>query len=502
MLDIYSTSTVCRPEKPSECFTLDGDEEKNLNGLSQIMASSTDYEELKWAWEGFRDAVGVKNKPHYIRYVELANEIAEANGYPDMGAYWRANYETDDIIGDAYALYEEILPIYEQLHAYVRRRLKEHYGDEIYKRGSLPANVLGDMWGRFWGQIYDLVVPYPDKPNIDVTDEMVKQGYTAQRMFNMSDEFFSSCGLIPAPKEFWDHSMIVHPTDGRKVVCHPTAWDFSNRKDFRIKMCTEIHMDHLLTIHHEMGHIQYYLQYKDLPISFRGGANIAFHEAVGEVMTLSVGTPKHLYEIGLLDENLEDEETDINFLLKTSLDTIGTLPFSLALEQWRWDVFAGEVPQNEWMKRWWQLKEELVGVKPPVDRSEEDCDPAAMFHIVGAYSFLRYYIRTIIQFQFHKGMCDAAGHTGPLHRCDIYNSKEAGDKLAEMLQMGKSKPWPDAMEAITGQREMSAVAIKEYYAPLLEWLKKTNEENGEYIGWGRPFTRMKSAIEVLLDLLG
>ncbi|XP_072023599.1 angiotensin-converting enzyme-like [Amphiura filiformis] len=491
MSGIYSTRTVCKPDNATECYSYEG-------GLQETMAKSTDYEELKWAWVGFRDAVGRANKPHYIRYVELANEIAMANGHPDQGAYWRSYYEVEDLEGDAYKLYQRILPLYKQLHAYVRRKLAIYYGDEIDLKGRLPACVLGDMWGRRWGNIYRLVVPYPDTPNIDVTDEMVKQGYTPERMFNMTDEFFTSCGLIPAPQEFWDHSLIKKPTDGREVVCHPSAWDFLNAKDFRVLMCTEINMHYFLVIHHEVGHIQYTLQYKDLPLVFRGGANRGFHEAVGEVISLSVGTPKHLFEVGLLEENIEDEEIDINFLLKTALDTIGTLPFSLALEQWRYDVFAGKVDQDNWMKRWWELKETLVGVRPPVERSEEDFDPGAMFHITIDYSFLRYFLRTIIQFQFHKALCEAAGHTGPLHRCDIYRSKEAGNKLAQMLGMGKSKPWRDAMEAITGQREMSADAIMEYYAPLMEWLEKTNAENEEYIGWDGDSARPNSASAFLL----
>lgn len=476
MMSTYSTGEVCREEDPTKCYKLDP-------GLDDIMANSDDYDELVWAWKGWRDVVGVANNDRYIRYVELSNEVALANGFPDKGALWRDNYEMgDEIIDVAYDIYGTILPLYKELHAYVRRKLYGVHGENINLRGRLPANVLGDMWGRFWGNIYRNVVPYPDKPNIDVTDTMVEQNYTALQMFHLADSFFTSMGLIAAPEEFWEGSMIVRPED-REVVCHATAWDFSNRKDFRIKMCTDITMDDLLTIHHEMGHIQYYLQYKDQPISFRGGANIAFHEAVGEVMTLSVATPAHLQKINLLEEAEPDTETEINFLLKMSLSTIGTLPFSLALEQWRWDVFDGTVNSDNWMKRWWDLKHSIVGVKAPVERSEDDFDPGAMFHIVGDYSFMRYYMRTIIQFQFHKAMCDAKGHTGPLHTCDIYESSEAGERLSNMLELGSSKPWPDAMEQITGQRDISADAIMEYFAPLHEWLQAKNAEMDEKIGW-------------------
>ncbi|XP_072179538.1 angiotensin-converting enzyme-like [Diadema setosum] len=476
MSKIYSSSEICRPNKPSECL-------RKAPGLEVIMSTSTDWDELVWAWKGFRDVVGVANKPLYERYVEIINEGARANGYKDQGHYWRAQYG-EDIEDKVQELYEAILPLYQQLHAYVRRRLHEVYGDNIDVTGYLPANVLGDIWGRFWGNIYPLVVPYPDRPSIDITEAMVEQGYNVTRIFQMSDEFFTSLGLIPVNDAFWENSMLSKPDDGRDVVCHASAWDFYTGDDFRIAMCTLIRMEDFLIAHHEMGHIQYYLQYKDLPIAFRDGANGAFHEAIGEVMSLSVATPKHLREVGLF-EGLEegDYETDINFLLRMSLDTIGTLPFSLGLSTWRWDLMRGDYDVNNSMARWWQIKRDVVGVDAPVPRTDDDFDPGAMFHFIIDYPFIGYYIRTIIQFQFYKSLCEAANHTGPLHTCDFYRSREAGEKLASMLRLGKSKPWPDAMEVITGQREMSADAILEYFQPLMEWLERTNAENGEVIGW-------------------
>ncbi|XP_063964281.1 angiotensin-converting enzyme-like [Lytechinus pictus] len=479
---IYSSTQVCRPDDPSDCLNLEP-------GLAKIMATSTDWDELVWAWQEFRNSVGRPNKPLYADYVDIANQGARANGYEDLGDSWRSGYG-DDLETQVYELYNAILPLYKQLHAYVRRKLNGIYGsDHVPLTGHLPANVLGDMWGRFWTNIYPHVVPYPDLPNIDVSDEMVRQNYTVDKMFNMADEFFSSMGLYPANNAFWNHSMFERPDDGRDVVCHASAWDFSNRVDFRIKMCTEVNMDYFLTVHHELGHIQYYLNYKHQPVSFRGGANGAFHEAIGELMSQSVATPKHLKVVGLFDgedDAMAVTNTDINFLLKMALPTIGTLPFSLALEQWRWDVFSGKTDVNAGTARWWQLKNDLIGVKAPVERTEEDFEAGAMYHIIISYPFIGYYIRTIIQFQFYQSLCQSAGHTGPLHKCDFYDSKEAGDKLAAMLSMGSSRPWPEAMEALTGQREMKADAILEYFQPLMEWLENINEENEDVIGWDGP----------------
>ncbi|XP_071802041.1 angiotensin-converting enzyme 2-like [Asterias amurensis] len=476
----YASASVCRPDNSNECLQIEP-------GLGKVMATSEDWEELLWAWQGFRDEVGIPNKPLYKEYVALANEASRLNGFSDKGDYWRSEYG-GDTIAQAYELYNQILPLYKQLHAYVRRIMNTKHSDHVDLTGRIPGNLLGDMWGRFWGNIYSQVVPYPDAPNIDATDSLRAKNITPLQMFQMGDDFFASCGLSRVNDKFWINSMIEKPTDGRQVVCHPSAWDMQSGDDFRIKMCTEVTMEYFQIIHHELGHTQYDMQYNHLPFLFHDGANGAFHEAVGEVMSLSVSTPAHLShpDIDLLDTASGTdfgEETDINFLLKTALNTIGTLPFSLALSQWRWDVFAGNVTEDKWMERWWQLKQDLSGVQAPVTRTENDFDPGAMHHFLVDYPFIGYFIRTIIQFQFQKALCDAAGHTGPLHRCDFYKSQEAGQKLKAMLSLGSSKPWPDAMEAITGQRLMKADAINAYFAPLKTWLEETNEKNGEKIGW-------------------
>ncbi|XP_033103605.1 angiotensin-converting enzyme-like [Anneissia japonica] len=459
----YGSGEVCKTD--GECLPLEPD-------LEEIMAKSQDWDERVWAWQGWRDAVGRANRPLYIDYVDLKNEAARIAGYADTGDQWRAHYESDTIVQDAKQLYQDILPLYKQLHAYVRRKLKTVYGDKVDLKSALPSNILGDMWGRFWGEIYDVVEPYPDATSVDVTPQLVEQGYTVCDMFNLSDSFFTSLGLKPMPQPFWNKSMLTKPTDGRTVVCHPSAWDFSNRIDFRIKMCTEVHMSHLLTIHHEMGHIEYDLQYADQPYVYHDGANGAFHEAVGEIMSLSVATPAHLKKIGLLDIQDTDYETDINFLLKQSLDVIGTLPFSYMIDQWRWGVFAGEILPEKYTDEWWKMKMDLVGVVPPVPREVQDLDATALLHIVYDYPFLRFLfslfciLTKAISFQFYEAMCNAANHTGPLYKCDFYESKEAGQLLGNMLALGRSKPWPEAMEAITGQREMSAEPLLRYFESL------------------------------------
>uniref|UniRef100_A0A8C2WBB9 Angiotensin-converting enzyme n=1 Tax=Cyclopterus lumpus TaxID=8103 RepID=A0A8C2WBB9_CYCLU len=488
MSTIYSTATVCLMDDPQNCQTLEP-------GLEHVMASSLDYSERLHVWEGWRREVGKRMRPLYEDYVDLKNEAAKLNGFEDYGAYWRSNYETieeeaqfkytrDQLMEDVRSVYKEIMPLYKELHAYVRAKLMGAYKGHIDAEGPLPAHLLGDMWGRFWTNLYPLSVPYPGKPDIDVSKAMVEKGWTEQHLFNEAEKFFMSVGLYKMFPNFWEDSMLVKPDDGRKVVCHPTAWDMGNREDFRIKMCTTVNMDNFLTVHHEMGHNQYQMAYRNLSYLLRDGANEGFHEAVGEIMSLSAATPSHLKSLNLLPVDfLDDNETEINFLLKQALTIVATLPFTYMLEEWRWQVFAGNITKDDWMKRWWEMKRELVGVVEPAPRDETYCDPPALFHVSGDYSFIRYFTRTIYQFQFQKALCDAAGHTGALSSCDITNSTAAGTKLRNMLELGRSQSWTRALNTISGDVRMDARPLLDYFQKLHDWLQTENKKNQRTVGW-------------------
>ncbi|XP_008402714.1 angiotensin-converting enzyme 2 [Poecilia reticulata] len=506
MSTIYSTATVCLKDDPLNCQTLEP-------GLEHVMSNSRNYEERLHVWEGWRKEVGKRMRPLYEDYVDLKNEAAKLNGFQDYGAYWRYDYETldedvpykytrDQLMEDVRSIYKEIMPLYKELHAYVRSRLMEVYPGYIDSQGPLPAHLLGDMWGRFWTNLYPLSVPYPDKPDIDVSSAMVQQGWDETRFFKEAEKFFMSVGLYKMFDNFWTNSMLVKPNDGRNMVCHPTAWDMGNREDFRIKMCTKVNMDDFLTVHHEMGHNQYQMAYRNLSYILRDGANEGFHEGVGEIMSLSAATPKHLQSLGLLPSDfVYDSETEINFLLKQALTIVATLPFTYMLEEWRWQVFAGNISKDEWMKRWWEMKRELVGVVEPVPRDETYCDPPALFHVSGDYSFIRYFTRTIYQFQFQKALCDAAGHTGDLSSCDITGSKEAGTKLRNMLELGRSESWTRALETITGDVRMNAGPLLDYFKKLYDWLKENNQKHGRTVGWKTtvdPYSQYATKVRISL----
>ncbi|XP_015606240.1 angiotensin-converting enzyme [Cephus cinctus] len=489
MENTYSTAKICEYKNPNNCdLALEPE-------ITELLANSQDPEQLKYLWVEWRKASGEKVKSLYPRYVELSNTAAQLNNLSNYAQYWLKDYEADDFPEQVDALWQQLKPLYLQLHAYVRRQLREKYGPEIVSEdGPIPAHLLGNMWAQEWGSVSKISVPFPGKQIPDVTARMVEQGYNATRIFRLAEEFFVSLNLTRMPDLFWKNSILEKPND-REIVCHASAWDFYDGKDFRIKQCTRVTMDHLLTAHHEMGHIEYYLQYKDQPIVYREGANPGFHEAIGDVMALSASTPGHFKKIGLLDDDSVDTEAIINNLYVKGLEKIAFLPFAYAMDRWRWSVFQGKIKSDEYNCRWWDIAEEYQGIEPPVDRSEEDFDPGAKYHIVADVEYIRYYVSFVIQFQFHKALCERAGQYDPqnpklkpLHQCDIYQSKDAGALLGSMLQLGSSKPWQDAMELISGQRVMDASGLLEYFNPLIEWLTAENQKTNEYIGW-KPTTK-------------
>ena len=466
----YGKGKYC-PEGQEKCLTLED--------LTRLLANNRDPKQLLDGWVGWhRIAPPMRND--FKRYVELANKGARELGFADTGAMWRSKY---DMPPDAFAkeldrLWNQVRPFYVSLHAYVRNRLRAKYGDVVPATGPIPAHLLGNMWAQSWENIYPLVAPSGADPGFDLTEILKKRNTDDRQMVKYGEQFFTSLGFKPLPKTFWERSQFVKPRD-REVVCHASAWDIDNVDDLRIKMCIDITGEDFNTIHHELGHNFYQRSYNQQPMLFRDSANDGFHEAVGDTIALSI-TPEYLVKLGLLDKS-PDTSKDIGLLLKTALEKIAFLPFGLLIDQWRWKVFSGEIPPEKYNETWWQLKEKYQGVAPPVARTKDDFDPGAKYHVAANVPYTRYFLAHILQFQFHRALAQSAGCQGPLNRCSIYQSKEAGQRLDAMLSLGLSKPWPDALEAITGQRQMDATAVLDYFAPLQKWLDEQNK--GKPVGW-------------------
>ncbi|MBW3168624.1 M2 family metallopeptidase [Qipengyuania flava] len=464
--------------------TLNGEE---ING-SDIEAEMGNLDrtpaELAEMWASWHDNVGAPMRGDYQRMIAIANEGSKELGFADLGAMWRSNYDMDpdQFAAETERMWQEVKPLYMALHTYVRGKLNAKYGAEVQPAtGPIRADLLGNMWAQEWGNIYPLVAPEgAGDIGYDLTDLITAKGLDEIEMVRTGEQFFSSLGFEPLPETFWERSQFVKPQD-REVVCHASAWDVDNVDDLRIKMCIKKNADDFITIHHELGHNYYQRAYNQQDYLHLNGANDGFHEAIGDMIALSI-TPEYLVQIDMLDEaDVPSADKDIGLLLRQAMDKVAFLPFGLMVDRYRWGLFDGSIPADQLNKGWNDLRLEYQGIVPPVERDESGFDAGAKYHIPGNVPYTRYFLARILQFQFFKAACDQAGWEGPLHRCSFYGNEEVGKNLNAMLEMGASKPWPDALEAFTGERQMSGAAMAEYFAPLKAWLDEQNAGMAE--GW-------------------
>jgi len=469
----YGRGKYCPDGGESEATCLD------VEAVTQILAQSRDPQRLRQVWEGWH-TISPPYKKDYARFVELSNKGAKELGFPDTGAMWRSKYDMppDDFSKEMDRLWEQLRPLYLSLHAHVRARLRDKYGDQVPAEGPIPAHLLGNIWAQDWSNVFELVAPPQAGAGVPLDAILQSRKVTPVEMVRYGERFFTSLGFHPLPATFWERSLFTKPRD-REVVCHASAWNINAVDDTRIKMCIDPTAEDFSTIHHELGHVFYYDAYKTLPAVLREGANDGFHEAVGDVLALSV-TPEYLVKVGLLDK-APDASGDLALLMQRALEKLAFLPFGMVVDQWRWRVFTGEVAPDTYNKAWWDLRERYQGVRAPSARGEELFDAGAKYHIPANTPYARYFLAAVLQFQFHRELAKAAGCTAPLHRCSIYGSAEAGARLRATLALGASKPWPDALEALTGQRTMDATAMADYFAPLKVWLDEQNA--ARKIGW-------------------
>jgi peptidyl-dipeptidase A len=468
---MYGSGEYCRSD----------DDCKSLPELEDVLANSRDYDELVDAWQGWR-TISPPMRTKYQRYVELANEGSQVLGYDNLGEKWRAGFDMSpaEFEQETKRLWEQVKPLYDELHCHVRAKLGDVYGeDKVPQDGAIPAHLLGNMWSQGWSFIYDLIEPYPGVADLDVDDTLKTKDYSPQEMVRSAESFYVSLGMPRLPDTFWTRSQFTKPRD-RDVVCHASAWSLDGKDDLRIKMCIKQTYDELRTIYHELGHIYYDAAYKNQPPLFQDSAHAGFHEGIGDTVTLSM-TPQYLAEVGLIGSAEESEQAVINRQMQMALDKIAFLPFSKLIDEWRWGVFSGDIAPGDYNKAWWDLRAHYQGIAPPVPRSEADFDPGAKYHVPANVSYTRYFLAHILQFQFQRSLCEIAGHDGDLASCSIYGSKEAGERFYAMMASGSSEPWQDALEKLTGTREMDASAIIDYFAPLMGYLKEQNADRS--CGW-------------------
>ena len=505
MEGMYGSGTYCSGTGDTDC--------RQLGDLEDVLRNSRDYDAQLDAWKGWH-TISKPMRKDYTRFVELVNEGARNLGYADTGELWRSGYDMSpvELAAETDRLWGQVKPLYEQLHCYTRSRLEAKYGADKGETtgGMLPAHLLGNMWQQDWGNMWDVLAPYTEQQagSLDINGALARQYQhnfdlqtaknpgdraadeqaqievdanlaNAKQMTERAQDFYVSLGMPKLPDSYWSKTQFIKPRD-RDVVCHASAWDMNMGGDVRTKMCIKPNEEDFTTIYHELGHVYYYLAYNNQPPLFQTGAHDGFHEAIGDTIVLAM-TPKYLQSIGLVGSQQQSNESLINAQMRMALAKVSFLPFGLMIDRWRWGVFDGSITPDNYNKAWWDLKAKYQGVAPASARGEEFFDPGAKYHVPGNTPYTRYFLARILQFQFYKGLCDAAGFKGPLHECTFYGNKEAGQKYWAMLSKGASQPWQATLKELTGSDKLDAGPMIEYFSPVNAWLKQQNE--GQMCGW-------------------
>ena len=510
MEGMYGAGSYCTGESDAKIC-------RQLGELEDVLRSSRDYDKQLQAWEGWH-TISKPMRPDYQRFAELVNLGAGELGFADAGEMWRSGYDMTpvELAAETDRLWGQVMPLYEQLHCFTRTKLEATYGaDKGQVSGLLPAHLMGNMWQQDWGNLWDILEPYKGAGSLDITGALEKQyqqnysaarakagasadtaalfnaerdahRQTARQMTERAQDFYTSLDMPKLPENYWQRTQFIKPLD-RDVVCHASAWDMNMDGDVRTKMCIKPNEEDFTTIYHELGHVYYYLAYNKLPPLFQAGAHDGFHEAIGDTIVLAM-TPSYLQSIGLVTGPVEtaaesdgDNEALINSQMRMALAKVAFLPFGLMIDRWRWGVFDGSITPDHYNAAWWDLKKKYQGVAPVDARGEEFFDPGAKYHVPGNTPYTRYFLSHVLQFQFYKALCDAAGHTGPLYQCNFAANPEAGKRFWAMLQHGSSQPWQKTLEELTGKGQMDASAVLEYFAPLQTWLEQQNQ--GQDCGW-------------------
>ncbi|CAF0854727.1 unnamed protein product [Didymodactylos carnosus] len=473
MLNIYSTTTVCDRLK---CYPLTPD-------LDEMMHVEKDYDRLLWAWKGWHDRCGNKVRPLYVDYIDLLTKNIQENGYTDLTEKWMEPWETDNFEDMLDQLLDDVMPLYKQLHAYVRGRLCELYPYRFNCNGPIPAHILGNMWSQQWHERLDDFLPYSKTRLADMTKILQRKNVTIHQMYLFAENFYTSIDLYSMTENFWTKSMFERPKD-RNVDCKASAFDMRNTDDYRIKICTEVDDNNFYIVHHEMGHIEYYMAYsKSQPYVYRDGANSAFHEAIGDTIGMFAICPTHGASLGLIDENIIDEKYEITYLMRTALQKVAFLPFAYVMDKYRFALFRNQIDRSKLNRAWWDMKLKYGGIMPPVERSEQNFDPGVKYHMLANVPYSRYFLSYILQFQFYRALCKIGQNEGPLHLCDIYQQKAVGDQFRRMLAMGNSRHWSEILEVFTGETTFRSEAILIYFQPLYKWLIKENIRRDYPVGW-------------------
>lgn len=437
------------------------------NELDDILNSSTNVSERLQAWEASKE-VGKTLKDGLNTLQGLRNQTVRALDYDNYFAYQVSEYgmTTDEMREACDQLIKDIWPLYRELHTYARYELAETYDEEVPE--LLPAHWLPNRWGQDWSAMIEV-------EGIDLDSMLEQKG--PRWLVEQAERFYISLGFKPLPQSFYELSSLYPLPDSvdYKKNNHASAWHLDLKEDIRSLMSVVPNASWYETTHHELGHIYYYMEYTnpDVPPLLRGGANRAFHEAVGSMMGLAAMQKPFLESIGLIPEGVESNETKA--LLKEALNYVVFIPWSAGvMTGFEQSLYSEELSKDQYNAKWWELKKRYQGIVPPSDRGEEYCDAASKTHINNdAAQYYDYALSFALLFQLHDHIASNILKQDP-RATNYYGNKETGQFLHELLAVGATRDWRELLKETTGE-EINAKAMLRYFEPLMEYLEKENQ---------------------------
>ena len=443
-----------------------------VNEIDNLLVTTTALAERRAVWEASKES-GPALKPGLVKLQQLRNGVARELGHHDYFALQMAAYgmTTDEMVRLNDDFMRVLRPLYLQLHTWTKYELAKRYGQPVPK--LIPAHWIANRWAQEWP---GLVAPADLSPYF--------KDRSAEWVAKTAEQFFVSLGLPPLPATFWTKSDIypVPAGDPRKKNTHGSCWHIDLENDIRSLQSIEPNAQWFQTAHHEFGHGHYFMSYTrpEVPPLLRASANPGFHEGIAEISGFASSQVPYLQMVGVLPPDFKADETA--FLLNDAL--INCVPFifwaSGTMTHWEADVYANNLPPDQWNARWWQYVRDFQGIEPPSPRGEEWCDAATKTHINDTPCYYpNYAFATILKFQLNDYIAKNILHQPP-QSCNYAGNKEVGAFLKRIMEKGATEDWRKVLRDATGE-DLSTRAMVEYFKPLQAWLAAQNK--GRPIGW-------------------
>ncbi|KAK0396922.1 hypothetical protein QR680_001913 [Steinernema hermaphroditum] len=466
--------------------------------LAAILNNEKDLRKSAALWKFWRETIGPKLSSQYEKLMKLTNEAAQLNGFGNGRDMWLSPFELSsrssppkvNIMKSAEKIYEQILPFYQQIHAYMRRQLTAVFKDKsaLSKDGAIPAHMLKSVSADNWSGLYQETKPFEENEGHaeEILGSFHRLNYTSKTMFIQAYRYFKYLGFGKLPTSFWKNSVFTRSWSKDMLCNPPAAYDMRDGNDFRVKACSQLGETDFKLAHKLMAQVFYQYQYKKQPLPFRESANPSVQTAIANAFGILSTNYDYLKSADLLaDDTVKGEAVRINNLYREALIDFVKLPFDVVADKWRFEVFEGKINSSNWNSEWWKLKTQYQGVKAPFARKNDDFDPIASSAIAQSHSpALRHVVSYVMQFQILKALC------GNSHSLDLgcIPDKEVIANVKRVMMQGASINWLEALEQITGDKELDAKPMLDYYAPLISWLSNTNEHDEMYLGWDGPET--------------